>query len=170
MCSDLICGTRGVVIFFQERFKSEPVEDERYLLAVMRYICQNPVRAQLCSHPQDYRWSSYQEYLGFRSECTDTDVVLRLFNLAPHGQIRGFQEFVNENTTEQLLTERNKRRMDSELQKTMTTLCGTSSSAAFQNLEISTRDSCLRLLKREGFSLRQISRATGIPIGIVRNK
>lgn len=28
---------------FQDRYKSEPVEDNRYLLAVLRYIHQNPL-------------------------------------------------------------------------------------------------------------------------------
>lgn len=30
---------------FQDRFKSEPVEDEAYLLTVFRYIFQNPLKA-----------------------------------------------------------------------------------------------------------------------------
>ncbi len=43
---------------FQERFGSEPVETEEYLLTVMRYIHQNPVKARL-STSCDYPWSSY---------------------------------------------------------------------------------------------------------------
>ena len=30
---------------FQDRFRSEPVEDDAYLLSVLRYIHQNPVKA-----------------------------------------------------------------------------------------------------------------------------
>lgn len=30
---------------FQDRFKSESVEDEKYLLGVLRYIHNNPVKA-----------------------------------------------------------------------------------------------------------------------------
>ncbi len=33
---------------FQDRFKSEPVEDDAYLMTVIRYIHQNPVKAGLC--------------------------------------------------------------------------------------------------------------------------
>lgn len=30
---------------FQNRYKSEPVDDDRYLLVVLRYIHQNPLKA-----------------------------------------------------------------------------------------------------------------------------
>ena len=34
---------------FQDRFKSEPVESESYLLTVFRYILMNPVKAGICT-------------------------------------------------------------------------------------------------------------------------
>jgi len=42
---------------WQERFASF-VMDESYLLAAVRYVELNPVRAGLVSRPEDYRWSS----------------------------------------------------------------------------------------------------------------
>lgn len=42
---------------FQDRFKSEPIEDERYLLAVVRYIHNNPIKAGMIEKPADYEWS-----------------------------------------------------------------------------------------------------------------
>ena len=47
---------------FQDRFKSFPVEDNQYLLECGRYIERNPVKAGLCKHPSDYKWSSYSFY------------------------------------------------------------------------------------------------------------
>ena len=41
---------------FQDRFRSEPVEDKAYLLAVYRYITLNPVTAGLCEKPGTYPW------------------------------------------------------------------------------------------------------------------
>ena len=41
---------------FQDRFRSEPVEDAAYLLAVYRYITLNPVKAGLCEKPGVYPW------------------------------------------------------------------------------------------------------------------
>jgi putative transposase len=42
---------------WQERFHSF-VMDERYLMATVRYVELNPVRARLCPRPQDWPWSS----------------------------------------------------------------------------------------------------------------
>jgi putative transposase len=39
---------------------ASPVTARRYLLACMRYIELNPVRAGLVRHPADFRWSSYR--------------------------------------------------------------------------------------------------------------
>jgi len=48
---------------FQNRYKSEPIEDERYLMAVLRYIHQNPIKAGMVKEAAKYSWSSYNEYL-----------------------------------------------------------------------------------------------------------
>ena len=48
-------GWRGHL--WQERFFSS-VMDENYLLAAVRYVELNPVRAGLCKRPQDWPWSS----------------------------------------------------------------------------------------------------------------
>ena len=44
---------------WEGRFKSSLVDDELYILACMRYIEMNPVRAHMVKAPQDYKWSSY---------------------------------------------------------------------------------------------------------------
>jgi hypothetical protein len=41
-------------------FDASPVTARRYLLACMRYIELNPVRAGLVRHPADFRGSSYR--------------------------------------------------------------------------------------------------------------
>lgn len=45
---------------WEGRFKSIPVDSERYLLKCQRYIEQNPVRAGLVAQPRDWAWSSYR--------------------------------------------------------------------------------------------------------------
>ena len=67
---------------FQDRYKSENVEDERYFLTVYRYILRNPVKAGLCQEPADYRWSSYSE-LFQRDSWVDSGLPVRL--LGPGG-------------------------------------------------------------------------------------
>ncbi len=45
---------------WEGRYRATVVESARYLLACMRYIELNPVRAGLVRAPGDYRWSSYR--------------------------------------------------------------------------------------------------------------
>jgi len=54
------------------RYKSSPIETDRYLMACGRYVELNPVRARIVSAPQDYRWSSYGHKIG-RSHFTWLD-------------------------------------------------------------------------------------------------
>lgn len=50
--------------FFQDRFKSEPVNDITYFVTLLRYIHQNPLKAGIVQHVADYEWSSWKEYMG----------------------------------------------------------------------------------------------------------
>ena len=49
---------------FQGRFHSELVESEGHLFECARYDDLNPVRAGLCDHPLDWRWSSCRAVMG----------------------------------------------------------------------------------------------------------
>ncbi len=49
---------------FQGRFSSCPVSTDRYLLASVRYIEQNPVKAKLVKFPWNYKWSSAGFHCG----------------------------------------------------------------------------------------------------------
>jgi len=44
---------------WEGRYKASLIDSEAYLLACMRYIELNPVRANMVSHPGEFRWSSY---------------------------------------------------------------------------------------------------------------
>ena len=49
---------------FRGRYKSILVEEDTYLLELLRYIHRNPVRAGICQAVEDYRWSSHRGYLS----------------------------------------------------------------------------------------------------------
>lgn len=51
-------GTSGSL--WEGRYKASLISDEEYLLACMRYIELNPVRAGMVNAPGQYRWSSYR--------------------------------------------------------------------------------------------------------------
>ena len=45
----------------QDRYLSEPVEDDAYLLTVFRYILNNPKKAGICD-ARSYPWNSNAQY------------------------------------------------------------------------------------------------------------
>jgi putative transposase len=51
---------------FQGRFKAVLVEKESHALELSRYLHLNPARAGIVERPEEYAWSSYQDYLGRR--------------------------------------------------------------------------------------------------------
>ena len=51
---------------WEGRFKASLVQEEMYLLRVMKYIELNPVRAQMVELPGEYRWSSFCHNSGVK--------------------------------------------------------------------------------------------------------
>jgi hypothetical protein len=72
------------------------VEGHAHLLELTRYIVLNPVRAGLCRHPSEWRWSSYSALLGERNRPAflQTAWVLSLFNKEPKRARELYREFV----------------------------------------------------------------------------
>ncbi len=58
--------------FWEERFYAELIKDDFQLLAVMRYIDLNPVRAGLCKTPSEWKHSGANFYLnGIKDDLID---------------------------------------------------------------------------------------------------
>jgi REP element-mobilizing transposase RayT len=49
---------------FQGRYKALLVDQDQYLLELVRYVHLNPVRARLVRDPDQYTWSAHRAYLG----------------------------------------------------------------------------------------------------------
>jgi putative transposase len=58
---------------WEGRYRSTVIDTDRYLLACMRYIDMNPVRAGLIEGPELFGWSSHAHYIGLRSDLTVTE-------------------------------------------------------------------------------------------------
>jgi len=54
---------------WQGRYKAIPIQVDRYLLTLLRYVERNPVRAGLTSSSRDWAWSSLTAREGHRSHC-----------------------------------------------------------------------------------------------------
>ena len=68
---------------FQDRYKSEPIESENYLLAVLSYIHNNPLNAFVVNNLEEYPWSSYYIYtegLSQQALLIECENILSLFS------------------------------------------------------------------------------------------
>jgi len=77
-------GWRGYL--FQGRFHSLPLEGS-YLLAAVRYVLRNPVRAGIAKEPWDYEWSSAKWSVG---ETVDDPLAVQSDMLADITDWRSF--------------------------------------------------------------------------------
>lgn len=86
---------------FQDRFHCVAVEVTWHLLELARYVALNPVRAGLCGHPSEWRWSSYTATVGTarRSPVLETKWLLSQFGTTPARARERFIAFVHEGAT-----------------------------------------------------------------------
>ena len=148
---------------FQDRFKSEPIDDDAYFLTVLRYIHQNPIKSGLCRRVDEYPFSSYNEYTT-KLYIVDSEFCYEIIDKEE------FIRFNNENNSDICLDiEENIFRLTDEEAKTIIQKVSRCKSVVdFQNLPINKRDKYLKSLREKGLSIRQISRLTGVSFNVVR--
>ena len=143
---------------FQDRFRSEVIEDDAYYAIVLRYILQNPQAAHI-SAADTYRWSSYAVNGGGIIQ-TDYSVAffggkeqLLAYILEPNEDscLEPFPVPISDNHAKEII--RNQLHIESGTQ--------------LQSYDKAARDDALHTLKECGLSVRQIERLTGINRGIV---
>ena len=83
---------RKVGHLFQGRYHAIVCEKDQYLLALIRYIHLNPVRAQLVTRPEAYSYSGHAAYLKDHA----TAVLDPAPGLAAFGGARAYRQFVRE--------------------------------------------------------------------------
>ena len=144
---------------FQDRYKSEPVESDTYLLTVIRYVHWNPVKAGLCSAPEAYSYSSYARYFESQSMIDNTVIA----------GMMGAEEFKKFHSTpgeEECLDVRESAKQhvtDEQAAALMRSLTGCQSASEYQSLTVEKREEGLReLLKhRKKSAWMHLPRASG---------
>ncbi len=102
-------GRTGSV--FEGRYKAFLIENEKYLLSVIRYIHRNPVRAAICSSVDGYSWSSDQAYRGKDYSFVRTDILLSILGSnreqarLEYNRLMGLDDDYDENEIKYLGTE-----------------------------------------------------------------
>ena len=147
---------------FQDRFGSENIENDTYLLTVLRYIHQNPMKA--CITPKlEYKWSSYNQYFAAETFIDKTLIMQLLGN-----SIKRFISFNNEptglttNSPVKFIDVKNKKLSDSAalslLKKTFKT-----EPLSIARMPRAERIKIIKFLLSSGATGRQLSRILSIP-------
>lgn len=88
------CGRSGHV--YGERYKAILVQNESYLLVLLRYMHQNPIRAGICSKVEEYRWSSDSYYRTEKDAGIDIDIIFGTLSGDREIALKQYKEFMKE--------------------------------------------------------------------------
>jgi REP element-mobilizing transposase RayT len=62
---------------FNQKTNAKPVPSDRYMISLLTYIHQNPVRSGLAEKAEEWKFSSYQDYIDMREgTLPSTDLIL----------------------------------------------------------------------------------------------
>lgn len=157
--------------FFQDRFKSQPVESLERLAVLMCYIHQAPVKAHLVPRVADYAWSSWREYLNAghsTAPICHTEAILRRISF-PDLCRRVETPLCEEEEAGLLGIEPPALSLlDEQAWQKITACSGAADSAEFQSIPRPQQKQYLHELHRQGVGIRMLSRLTGLPYGVVQ--
>lgn len=150
---------------FQDRFRSEPIDKDSYLMTVVRYIHQNPVKAGI-SRTCEYRWSSYQEYAHGERKLCSTALVISMF-----GGVSWLILYHNElvDADECLSAEPRHRMSDGEVAKLVRRAFRRLGVFSISGVMKSKRDVVIRKLLADGVPVNQLARVLGVGRAVVRD-
>lgn len=153
---------------FQDRYKSEAVEDDKYFLTVLRYIHRNPIKAGIEKDVKKYPWSSYNEYIGKVDIC-DINFPSSLFAEDKKRAIKLFKNFNEQENDDRCLEYEEQDRIDDiEGTQIIIEIAEVEDPRRVQDFQRDKRDKIIKELKSRGLSIRQIERLTGVSFGIIR--
>jgi len=152
---------------FQERFKSEPVNDDGYFIRVLRYIHQNPTKAGMTNNILEYRWTSHYEYMS-KPSIINIDRALELFSSNRDNGIDLYIKYMNEDNEDKFLDLEHKIILSDNDILTYLKSLGVENISSLQQMDHVSRDDIIRKIKKlDSVSLRQISRITGISKSVI---
>lgn len=148
---------------FQDRFRSEVVEDESYFLTVLRYIHLNPVKAGLCRNPAEWLYSSYAYYFE-NAEHSGNDF---LFNMIERSELERFHKEKNDDICLDFDHPAVRRITDEQAEKIAKDAVECDRIGSLQSMPEELRERAIRNILKAGGSIRQINRLTGISVGVI---
>ncbi len=158
---------------FQDRFKSEKVESDNYLLAVIRYIHQNPVKAHLVKRAEHWPWSSCLAYYGdkvYPEFLLDGEFILKVFSEDKNKAIVEFKKFNEQENKDNCLDIINEKEKlsDKEARMEILNVIDQIELAHVKSLPKKERDQILQRVKKiQKLSQRQAARILGVSPNLI---
>ena len=146
---------------FQDRYKSEVICDEKGLLNVYRYILKNPEKAHIAKSCK-YKWSSFSEY-GQKNSLTNTDLFEKII-----GDKEKLNDFLAIDSEGEYMEDLTRRHDDEWALNIIRNKLNLSSGTAILQMPKKERDEKLVMLKKQGLSVRQIERLTGVNRNVIQ--
>lgn len=154
---------------FQNRFRSETVNDDAYFITLLRYIHQNPVAAGITKLVENYRWSSWIEYENYHKDQQTICNIQPVLKLMPFADLRALVfELLPKASLILDFDNDGRRRSDDEIKAFLSDSFGLRQPADLQLYSRDRRLDILRMAKIYGASIRQLERLTGISFTIIR--
>lgn len=153
---------------FSNRYKSEPVEDDRYYLGLIRYIHQNPLKAHMVDKTIEYAYSSYHEYIKNSPVITDIDFSL---NLLHEDRQKAISHFINLNEVQDGETyeiSESQRMAPSHIRRIIMSEINGEEPGTIKLMPKDERNNLIKkLVNEKGISKSALERATGISRGTI---
>ena len=81
---------------FQGRYKASVIRNELYLLKVLAYIHQNPVKAGMVKKVEDYKWSSDKFYRRKSDGFIETKMIIEMIEEGYRKSNKKYEDIMNE--------------------------------------------------------------------------
>lgn len=147
---------------YQDRFASETIENNGYLVIVCRYILLNPEKAGICK-AHEYKWSSYNAY-----KSTDDIICKKVF---PEllGKQESFYNYIQKENTDECLEIglRPSEKAERNIQ-IVKKILGTENPIINPALSENEKLLLIKRMRKQGLSINTISRITGVGRYVVR--
>lgn len=151
---------------FQNRYRSEVVDNEIYLKTVLRYIHRNPVKANIVLQPGDYTWSSYNDYIQMyngENGFVDGELIKSLYP-----EKSQFKMFMEEEIEDYCMDyENNLNYSDDDIRKMIIRDYHINPNKIKQLPRQERAKVLMKLYQEAGISIRQISRIAGLSKSMV---
>ena len=142
---------------FQDRFKSEAVEDDSYFLTVLRYIHQNPIKAGIVKFAREYPYSSYTNYF-FDKSWINKEKALSMITLK---QFENYHNMHEQVVCLDVFETPRKGANEKEAEEIFFVITGCKTPQEFELIDKGLKQEYIQKMRSQGLTIRQIAELTG---------